>query len=90
MLDPTGHDIPPAAELVEDEVARIRERARQDRAERWRRRRADLWALVTPGLRCVHRSHRLRLPCLRHGVYGRLCGVHGRCDTGCPREARRG
>jgi hypothetical protein len=35
MLDPTGHDIPTAAELVEDEVARIRERARQDRAERW-------------------------------------------------------
>jgi hypothetical protein len=51
---------------------------------RWDWFRADLWALVVPGLRCVHRSHRWGLPCLRHFAYSRLCRVHGWCDDGCP------
>ena len=52
--------------------------------------RAHLWALVIPGLRCVHRSHRLRLPCLRHFAYNSLCRAHALCNFECPREVRRG
>jgi|GEM_PF-6881486 len=57
---------------------------------RWDWARAHLWALLVPDLRCAHRSHRLRLPCLRHYAYNGLCRAHGRCDIACPAEVRRG
>ncbi|WP_395109802.1 hypothetical protein [Actinomadura sp. SCN-SB] len=38
---------------------------------------------------CVHRSHRLRLPCYRGLTYDGLCTKHNRtCFNICPREAR--
>ena len=34
--------------------------------------------------RCLHRSHRLRLPCLREATYDHLCGKHNTtCFNGC-------
>lgn len=44
---------------------------------------------VRRNLQCVHRSHRLRLPCLREAVYDHWCGRHNSaCWDGCPKEAR--
>ena len=39
--------------------------------------------------RCVHRSHRLRLPCLRPRTYDGLCARHnGTCFLRCPGAVR--
>jgi hypothetical protein len=53
---------------------------------RWDWFRAHLWAIVTPGLRCRHRSHRLKAPCLLHFAYQGVCRRHWECADYCPKR----